>query len=74
LKTSLTRYSSNILCVSPAATELKRGIADAVAIASDNDLRVANYTRSNIARDWNDALEPALQWCREWISEERYHV
>ena len=72
-KTSLTRYSGNILCVNPSVIELKSAIADAVGIASNNDLRGANYTRSMIARDWNDSFEPVVHRCLKWIREERSH-
>jgi hypothetical protein len=67
LKSSLTQYSDNILCVDPTPAELQRGIADAIMLASNKDLRAANYARSRLARDWNDALEPVLRGCLEWI-------
>ena len=66
-KTSLSGYSDNILCVDPTVAGLKRGIADAIVIASDDDLRSANYARAGIVRDWNDAFEPVLHKCVEWI-------
>jgi hypothetical protein len=63
LKRSLARYSENIVCVDPTVEGLKQRIRQAVAIASNEPLRVANHARNAITRDWSLAFEPALQRC-----------
>ena len=60
-KTSLARYSDNILCVEPTVEGLKRGIADAIGLAADGPRRTANHARNRLGRDWEVALEPVLQ-------------
>jgi WsaF, C-terminal domain/WsaF, N-terminal domain len=59
-KTSLARYSDNILCVEPTVEGLKRGIADAVELAADGARRRANHARNRLGRDWEAAFEPVL--------------
>jgi hypothetical protein len=65
IKTSLARYSGNILCAEPSVDGLKEGLRRAIAIADDEALRSANYARSGIMRDWPAALEPAVRLCAE---------
>jgi SAM-dependent methyltransferase len=60
-KTSLARYSDNILCVEPTVEGLKCGIADAIRLAADGPRRRANHARNRLERDWGDAFEPVLQ-------------
>ena len=60
-KTSLARYSDNILCVDPTVEALKRGIADAIALAADGPRRAANHAGNHLGRDWEIALNPVLQ-------------
>jgi hypothetical protein len=59
-KTSLARYSDNILCVEPTVEGLKRGIAEAVELAADGARRRANHARNRLGRDWEAAFEPVL--------------
>jgi hypothetical protein len=61
LKTSLSEYSRNIVCVTPTVDELKRGIALAISIAGDENLRLSNYLHNNIQRDWAKTLEATVQ-------------
>jgi hypothetical protein len=61
LKTSLSRYSDNILCVEPTVEGLKRGIAEGIRLATNDSARAANYARNRIPRDWRSAFEPVLQ-------------
>jgi hypothetical protein len=60
-KTSLSRYSDNILCVEPTIEGLKCGIADAIGLAVDGPRRRANHARNRLGRDWEAAFEPVLQ-------------
>lgn len=60
-KTSLDRYSDNILCVEPKVEKLQEGIGQAINLASDDALRFENHARNRIARDWTIALEVVLQ-------------
>jgi hypothetical protein len=71
LKTSLTRYSANILTVGPRADDLCRGLARGAALMRDEPRRAANYAASRIARDWRATLELALDRCVHWIGESR---
>jgi hypothetical protein len=61
-KTSLARYSENILCVDGSVDGLVQGIADAVALAADAPRRTANYEKSGLLRDWAASFEPVLRW------------
>jgi hypothetical protein len=67
IKTSLARYSENILCVDPSVGGLKEGIRCAVALASDEVVRSANYARNGITRDWSASLEPVVRRCAELV-------
>jgi len=67
-KNSLSRYSENILCVPPSVDALKQGIAAAVGLAQDEELRAANFSRNGLLRDWTKALEPAVSRCAAWIA------
>jgi hypothetical protein len=57
-KTSLSRYSKQILCVEPGIEQLKQGIAQAVALSDDPTRR---ETDDRINRDWETALAPVLK-------------
>jgi hypothetical protein len=61
LKTSLARYSENILCVEPTVDGLKNGIAKATLLAADEPTRTANYAHNGMLRDWAVAFEPVLR-------------
>ncbi len=61
LKTSLARYSDNILCAEPSAEALKNEIAIASKLACDDRVRFENYSRNRIPRDWRVTLEPVIQ-------------
>ncbi|MDQ2844753.1 MAG: hypothetical protein M3Y72_27665, partial [Acidobacteriota bacterium] len=61
LKTSLSQYSENILCVEPTVRGLEQGIREAVILANNENNRLGNYATSGLLRDWNIALEPVLQ-------------
>jgi hypothetical protein len=60
-KTSLARYSDNIICTDPTIPDLTRGIADAVSLVTDVSRRRSNFEKNRIAIDWNVALQPVLQ-------------
>jgi hypothetical protein len=57
-KTSLARYSDNILCVEPTIDGLKCGIAEAVALAQDQKRRAGNC----INQDWQMAFVSVLEY------------
>ena len=65
LKTSLGRYSENILCVAPTIDALVTALGQAAAISLDEKLRSANYARNRFERNWTTALEPVL---RRWVN------
>ena len=59
-KASLASYSKNIICADPTLDGLKDGLRRAMAIVDDDALRLANYERNGLMRDWPTALERAL--------------
>jgi hypothetical protein len=61
LKMSLDQYSQNIICVEPSIEGLKRGIADAVEIASNTAVMQNNLTQTRIGRDWSTAMLPSIR-------------
>ena len=60
-KASLASYSKNIICADPTLDGLKDGLRRAMAIVDDDALRLANYERNGLMRDWPTALESALR-------------
>ena len=52
IKTSLARYSENIVCVEPSVEGLKDGLSQGAAIVADENVRLVNYSHNNIVRDW----------------------
>lgn len=63
VKTSLDRYSANIICATPSVPGLTHGIRLGLAIVADERLRVANFESSRIMRDWPTTLDGALRFC-----------
>jgi len=61
IKTSLTRYSDNILTVSPKIDSLKDAIGAGARLACDESLRFSNYSRNRLLRDWRAALQETVQ-------------
>lgn len=61
LKTSLARYSENIISADPTVEGLTAGLRSAVAIASNESVRTTNYSRNRLNRDWNVALEHVVR-------------
>jgi hypothetical protein len=57
-KTTLARYSNNILCVEPTLEGLKRGIQRATDLSADR-LRSSEH---HLNPDWEKALEPVLEY------------
>jgi hypothetical protein len=51
-KTSLERYSKNIICVGTTVDDLVGGIGHAVELATDWPTRNENYVNSGLLRDW----------------------
>ena len=60
LKTSLERYSKNIICVDTSVDDLVQGLARAVQLASDWPLRRENYENSRMLRDWTLSFDRVL--------------
>ncbi|SDV50161.1 class I SAM-dependent methyltransferase [Chitinasiproducens palmae] len=60
LKTSLDKYSRNILCVDPSIAELKKAIRAAVSLADDKHTLAQNWSDEGIAKDWSQTLAPCL--------------
>ncbi len=61
VKTSLSRYSDNVLCAEPTVEALKDELAKASSLAQDEHTRFENYARNRMLRDWRTALEPIVQ-------------
>lgn len=61
LKTSLNRYSENIVCADVNARSLKDGIGDGIKLACDETARFDNYSRNRLLRDWRSAFERTVQ-------------
>ncbi len=61
MRTSLARYSDNILCAEPTIDALKKEVGNAIRIASNDDIRCANHLRSRFIRDWTVALQPIVE-------------
>jgi len=59
-KTSLSRYSDNIICVPSTLDGLLDGLRSGVELASDRRRRRANYDANTLNRDWDAALDDAL--------------
>ncbi len=59
-KTSLARYSHNILCVEPSVEALVEGLRDGVGLAMDTTRRQANFAASSFERDWRQAFAAVL--------------
>jgi hypothetical protein len=61
LKTSLRRYSDNILCANPRAQSLANAIREGINLAYDEARRFGNYSRNKLVRDWRSALHGTVQ-------------
>jgi SAM-dependent methyltransferase len=59
-KTTLARYSRNILCVPPTVEALTAALADAVRLAEDTPTRLANHAATCLSRDWQRSFAPVL--------------
>jgi hypothetical protein len=70
-KQSLSRYSDNLICVDPSLENLISGIENAVALASNEEQRFANYSRNGFLRDWNVALDSVIQRLSDHILASR---
>jgi SAM-dependent methyltransferase len=60
IKTSLSRYSRNILCVPPTTEALTRGLAEAIRLAEDSRTRAENHAANGLGRDWHSSLAGVL--------------
>ena len=68
-KTSLDRYSENILCANAGVDSLRNGLAQGVKLACDETARFGNYSRNKLFRDWRSALEGTVQELASIIQE-----
>jgi SAM-dependent methyltransferase len=59
-KTTLSRYSRNILCVPPTVEALTAALAAAVRLADDTPARLANHAATCLSRDWQRSFAPVL--------------
>jgi len=59
-KTSLERYSKNIICVGTDVRDLVSGIANAVQLANDWPTRKQNYVNGGLLRDWTLSFDHVL--------------
>ncbi len=61
LKTSLSHYSPNILCVDPGVESLVSAIAEGATLAADRPRRWANHARNQLGRNWQESFAPVLE-------------
>jgi len=61
VKTSLVRYSENILVAKPSVESLRDALGEGAVLARDEQRRFANYSRNRFLRSWRSALEPTIQ-------------
>ncbi len=71
LKSSLDRYSENILCCEPNVGALTTGLRNAVQRLTDEALRLSNYSRNGLSRNWDTTLAPVLGKLAEFIDNGR---
>jgi len=60
LKTSLSEYSPNILCVDPSVEGLVGALVDGAALAMDWPSRLANQERNRFTTSWQQNFEPVI--------------
>src|SRR5664279_2643694 len=61
IKSSLSRYSDNIICAGLGVGSLVEAIHAAAKLVSDETAKSSNYAGNSMFRDWNVALEPVVQ-------------
>ena len=59
-KTSLERWSRNIIAAPPSVAALGEALRDGVWLARDTARRLANCAADHIPRDWEAELHPVL--------------
>lgn len=59
-KDSLVNYSANILTAEPTTAGLVDGLRRGVTLVEDEATRAANYTASELGRDWQASFAPVL--------------
>jgi hypothetical protein len=69
IKTSLIRYSENILCASPSVQSLEDAIGAGVTLACDETVRFGNFSRNKLLRNWRSALEETVQQLASMVQE-----
>ncbi len=69
LKTSLHRYSDNIICANPSVQSLANAIGAGINQASDEAVRFGNYSRNKLLRDWRSALDGTVQQLASMIRD-----
>lgn len=65
IKTDLSQYSDNLICVPLSVEGLLSGLRDGVDLACDIDTRSENFAKSNILRDWISSFEGVLNFLEE---------
>lgn len=66
-KCDLSTYSGNIICAPPTVTGLLDGLAQALALAEDEEKRAANVANSHLNRDWRTALSATVDQILDWV-------
>ena len=69
IKTSLHRYSDNILCANPSAQSLADAIGTGIKMACNETVRFGNYSRNKLLRDWRSALHGTVQQLASILQE-----
>jgi len=60
-KQDLSQYSANIFAVPPTRDGLRAGLAALATAACNDEARAAAVRDDRICRDWQEALEPAIE-------------
>jgi hypothetical protein len=61
LKRDLDRFSKNIICADSDVASLVEALRAGVALARDNERRLANYHASTFSRDWSASLRGVVE-------------
>lgn len=60
-KTSLDRYSKNLICTSVDVSSLVDGLRSGVSLALDHKTRKQNYADQRLSRNWDSSFEETLK-------------
>lgn len=61
-KTTLARYSDNIICADADVDSLVSALAQGASLALDGERRRANWESRRLSRSWQTSMEPVVEW------------